>query len=233
MYEYLIFDADHTLIDFNRDEKAAFERTFAHFGASYTEADVHRAWVLSYTVWAEHGLNDIHLEEIQRTFHEKYVSHLPYLFKRIKDGFDINASAQELSDYFLEELNATAFVLGNGLEVFKNLSKRYKTCIATNGLTVMQTARLKEFLPYAHGVFISEEFGIIKPNKSFFSGMLCRLNAKAENCLFVGDSLTSDVAGAKTVGMPCVWFNPDKKPLPKGYAPIGQIFEIEQVEKFL
>lgn len=233
MYKYLIFDADHTLVDFNADEKAAFERTFARFGASYNEEDIHRAWVLSYTVWAEEGLNDIHLDKIQRSFHQKYVAHLPLLFNRIKEGFFINATAEELADYFLKELNAQSFALGNALEVFQRLSKRYKTCIATNGLAVMQNARLKEFLPYAHAVFISEDLGIIKPNKAFFSGMLARLGVKAEECLFVGDSLASDVAGCQTVGMPCVWLNTEGRALPENYHPIGQITRIEEIEKFL
>ncbi len=232
-YDYLIFDADHTLVDFNRDEQAAFARTFRHFGAPYTAEDIRRAWVLSYTVWDEEGLNDIHKEEIRRDYHEKYVGHLRLLFARIKEGFRVDASAEELAARFLDELNAPSAVLGAGLDTFARLSRSYKTCIATNGLTVMQTARLRDFLPYAHAVFISQAVGTIKPDKAFFTGMLARLNASAAQCLFIGDSLSSDVAGCATVGMDCLWFNPDRRALPPGYAPVGQIERIEDVEKFL
>ena len=233
MYRYLIFDADHTLIDFDTDEKSAFERTFSHFNAAYTEADIHRAWVLSYTVWAEHGLNDIHTEKIQKTFHEEYVNHLPDLFSRIKAELYIPASEAELTRRFLTELNAQSKVLGNALSYIKTLAEKYKICIATNGLYEMQSSRLQEFLPHTHAFFVSETLGIIKPNRAFFTGMLTALQAKADECLFIGDSLTSDVAGANTVGMDCVWFNPKAKELPEGYTVKGQIEKIEDLQKYL
>lgn len=233
MYEYIIFDADHTLIDFNSDEKAAFRTTFSHFGARYTEADVHRAWVLSYTVWAEQGLNDVHLEEVQRSFHKKYVEHLPLLFDRIKEFLHISASSEALAACFFDALIVPSKILGEGLKEFVSLSRRYKTCIATNGLAVMQTARLSEFLPYAHAVFVSETLGTIKPDVAFFTAMLSQLHAAAEDCLFVGDSLSSDVAGCAAAGINCIWFNPEERTLPPGYAPLGVISRIEDVEKFL
>ncbi|MBO7736273.1 MAG: HAD-IA family hydrolase, partial [Clostridia bacterium] len=110
---------------------------------------------------------------------------------------------------------------------------RYKICIATNGLYEMQSSRLQEFLPHTHAFFVSETLGIIKPNRAFFTGMLTALQAKAEECLFIGDSLTSDVAGANTVGMDCVWFNPKAKQLPEGYTVKGQIEKIEDLQKYL
>ena len=232
-YDYLIFDADHTLVDFDRDERAAFARTFAHFGAPYTEEDLSRARALSDIVWDEQGLNNVHEEGVRRTYHEKYMGHLPVLFGRIKEAFRVNAPAEELAAWFLDELNAPSAVLGEALAVFTRLSERYETCIATNGLTVMQTARLKEFLPHAAAVFISQEVGSVKPDKAFFTGMLSRLNASPSRCLFVGDSLSSDVAGCATVGMDCLWFNRSRRALPPGYAPVGQIARIEEVEDFL
>ena len=232
-YEYLIFDADHTLIDFNRDEEAAFRRTFEAFGAVCTPDDLRRARALSDAVWEEEGLNDVHSPEVRKTYHEKYVGHLPRLFARIKEKFFVGASCEELAARFLRELNAPSAALGEAFGTFCRLSRAYKTCIATNGLTIMQTARLQAFLPYAHAVFISQEVGAVKPDKSFFAGMLARLNASPRVCLFIGDSLVSDVAGCATVGIDCLWFNPARRTLPAGYAPVGQIARIEDVEKFL
>ena len=175
-YEYLIFDADHTLIDFNRDEEAAFRRTFEAFGAICSPEDLRRARSLSDTVWDEEGLNDVHSPEVRRTYHEKYVGHLPRLFVRIQESFPVAAPPEALAERFLSELNAPSAVLGAALSVFSRLSGRYKTCIATNGLTVMQTARLQAFLPYVHALFISQEVGAVKPDRCFFAGMLSRFN---------------------------------------------------------
>lgn len=233
MYQYVIFDADHTLIDFNSDERAAFGRTFSRFGIRFTEEDIHRAWVLSYTVWDEQGLNDLNSEYIRANFHKKYVSHLPILFSRIKEGLPTEATAEKMAAIFLDELNAPAKILGNALEIFKECSRSYRTCIATNGLSVMQRARLCEFLPHAYAVFVSEEMQAIKPAEEFFSGMFSSLGTGAEKCLFVGDSLTSDIAGANAVGMDCVWFNRSGKSLPAQYKVKGQIDDLEKVRAFL
>lgn len=233
MYEYIIFDADHTLIDFYADERAAFRRTFSYFGTNYTEEDVERARETSDAAWAEAGLNDVHLESVQAAFHTTYFSHIPGLFARIKNFLPIEASDEALAARFIEELNATSLVIGNALEVFKTLSGRYKLCIATNGISVMQRARLKDFLPYTHELFVSEELGAIKPSRAFFSGMLTRLKAERENCLFVGDSLSSDIRGCLSAGIPCLWFNPARAPLPLDCKGVKSIVSLEELENLL
>lgn len=233
MYQYVIFDADHTLLDFNSDERAAFGRTFSHFGIRFTEEDIHRAWVLSYTVWDEQGLNNLDSEDIRANFHKKYVSHLPILFSRIKEGLPTDATAEDMAEIFLGELNSPAKTLGNALEIFRECSRSYRTCIATNGLSVMQRARLRDFLPHAYAVFVSEELQAIKPAKEFFDSMFSSLGTSAEKCLFVGDSLSSDIAGANAVGMDCVWLNRTGKALPSQYAVRGQIDDLDGVWAFL
>ena len=34
----------------------------------------------------------------------------------------------------------------------------------------------------------------------------------AENCLVIGDSLSSDIKGANNAGLPCCWYNPKSAP---------------------
>lgn len=232
-YTYLLFDADHTLVDFDADERAAFRRTFDAFDVTYTESDIERAWRLSYAVWAEQGLNDIHLPVVQETFHEKYVSHLPLLFASLSKDLTLNAAPESLAERFLTELHAPAHPFGKAQTVFRDLSKEYKTCIATNGLSRMQRARLKEFLPYTYGLFISQEMGTIKPNGKFFSLMLSRLHAEPAECLFVGDSLSSDVAGCHNAGIPCLWFNPARRPRPEPFFALGEIYDLTDLPAFL
>lgn len=228
-YKYIIFDADHTLVDFNRDEVDALCRTFDAFGATYTDEDVRRAFVLSYTVWAEHRLNDIHLAEVRAIYHSEYVGHLPDLFTRIKAYLPVNATAEELSERFINELCVPSYSYKNGFDVFKALSQKYKLCIATNGLSKMQTERLSPLAPYAKRIFVSEDIGTIKPDKAFFEWMLSSLGVEAKDCLFIGDSISSDVMGCMSVGMPCIWFNPHHRATPDGL----ELDEIDDLEKLL
>jgi HAD superfamily hydrolase (TIGR01549 family) len=233
MYDYLIFDADHTLIDFYADERAAFRRTFARFGGIYTEEDVETARKISDAAWAEAGLNDVHLQSVQDDFHRRYFAHLPGLVARIKKVVPMPASDQEIADFFVRELYVPAIPVGNAEAVFRSYAARYKTCIATNGITDMQRVRLQAFLPYTYKLFVSEELHTIKPNPAFFLAMVNELHTDVKNCLFIGDSLSSDVAGCAAVGMDCVWVNPKKIPLPAHLSVKAQIGSIDELNSVL
>ena len=57
-------------------------------------------------------------------------------------------------------------------------------------------------------VTISSEVGYLKPHPKIFQHALDALGVKAEETVMVGDSLRSDVAGAKGLGMVAVWKRP-------------------------
>ena len=232
-YEYLIFDADHTLIDFYADERAAFRRTFQRYGAAFTEADIEACRRLSDSAWADAGLNDVHLPAVQDVFHTRYFSHLPGLIERIKKVVPMSGTNEEIAEYFVGQLHVSAIPLGEALSTFKRLSEKYKTCIATNGITKMQQARLAEFLPYTYRLFVSQELGTIKPNTGFFNAMVKSLKTDVEKCLFIGDSFSSDVAGCNAVGMDCIWLNPLGQKLPENLTVKAEIARVEQLLAFL
>lgn len=53
-------------------------------------------------------------------------------------------------------------------------------------------------------IFTSEDMETYKPDPRFYKTILERTGWKAKDCLFVGDSLTDDVIGPKSVGMRAV-----------------------------
>jgi len=53
-----------------------------------------------------------------------------------------------------------------------------------------------------------------KPNPAFMLAAAEALGIAADDCLVVGDSLESDIAGARAAGMPSVWVNPSGTPAP-------------------
>ncbi len=65
-------------------------------------------------------------------------------------------------------------------------------------------------------ILISAEFGLRKPRKEIFLAACQNLKIDPRESLFIGDSLPSDVAGAKGVGMDVVWINPNGDLLPEG-----------------
>lgn len=64
-------------------------------------------------------------------------------------------------------------------------------------------------LSYIDFVVTSEEVLAEKPEAKLFLRCAEKAGTSPERCLFIGDSLSKDVAGAKAVGMEALWFQPD------------------------
>ncbi len=232
-YKYLIFDADHTLIDFDADERRAF---FAAFGAAGIKADtgtVEDCWEFSWRNWEGLGLNDVHTERIQREYHALYREHVRALFDYADEKFGFCGKREEAEAEFVRSLCVPAHCVDGAEEVLRVLSEKYVICAATNGLSEMQRGRLSALSPYLRNLFVSEEMGFIKPNVGFFRAVTDELGASAKECLMVGDSLTSDVAGAQAAGMDCVWFNRRQQSLPEGFFVKAEITHLKDLLKLL
>jgi putative hydrolase of the HAD superfamily len=86
---------------------------------------------------------------------------------------------------------------------------RVPLALITNGASDTQREKLR-VLGIEHWfevVVISGEVGIAKPDPSAFDLALNKLLVERENVWHVGDSLTTDVAGAKAAGLTAVWIN--------------------------
>lgn len=228
-YGYIIFDADHTLIDFDEDEKRALRRAFYVAGAAFTEETIEDLWRFSAENWGRLGLYNVHLPEIQAGYHALYYKHVRELFCYADEKYALRGRRAEAERAFEETLALPAHPIEGAEEVVRALAERYRVCVATNGLTRLQTGRLSPFAPFLFRVFISEEIGSIKPCGAFFAAMLRSLGARAEECLFVGDSLGSDIAGARGAGMECVWFNRRRLPLPAEFGKTAQIADLREL----
>ena len=68
---------------------------------------------------------------------------------------------------------------------------------------------------YKRQAFISEEAGASKPSAAYFDYVFSHIDGiTRDNCLLVGDSLSSDIRGANNAGIPCCWYNPKKAARP-------------------
>lgn len=232
-YDYVIFDADMTLIEFNEDERRAFRAAFSRAGVSVGAEVIEACRRISDSNWAELGLNDVHLPEIQKEYHAIYRKHVSTLFALINKLYPLGARIKEAEETFLRVLCNPSHTVDGAEEIVRFLAKDYRICIATNGLSAMQTGRLTAFTPYLYRTFISEEMGCIKPNKAFFEIVLQSLGALPQACIMVGDSLSSDIAGARAAGIDCVWFNRFRKPRPAGLQITAEIERLAQLKELL
>ena len=142
---YLIFDADHTLIDFEADEREAFRKIFALCGRRADEDMLARCRELSVRTWDDVGLSDVDDAVIQRTYHELYRSHLPLLFSRIFREFPTEMSPERAAEIFLRLVEEGGAPEKGAEKVLSVLSEatggKYRICVATNGVYLRRHRR--------------------------------------------------------------------------------------------
>jgi len=94
-------------------------------------------------------------------------------------------------------------------ELFGLLKDRLPLGVITNGAADTQRDKLRWLDIERHfGVIaISGEVGVAKPDATIFRFALDKLAIAADSAWHVGDSLQTDVAGAKAAGLTAVWLN--------------------------
>jgi putative hydrolase of the HAD superfamily len=86
--------------------------------------------------------------------------------------------------------------------------------VLTNGLseTHLPKAEALGISPFVEAVFTPDTLGVAKPDPEAFRRACERLGSSPEEAVHVGDSLITDVGGAREAGLRAVWFNPDNRP---------------------
>ena len=93
------------------------------------------------------------------------------------------------------------------LETLKN--KGYRLFAASNSFGHLQRSRLERagILHYFEDTFISMDIGYDKPDIRFYQEALRRAGLKSGEVLMIGDSMTTDIEGAKNAGMDALFFD--------------------------
>lgn len=230
-YRYLIFDVDGTLLDFGRAYASAQKAIAEKLNAPYTPEYISLDEKLSWKIWGEFGLDNTSDQDIQANYHCYYYSYLQRHFTCLAQALGQDKDIEELVECYLEHVALSCdFMEEDTFDIYRQLSASHKLVLATNGVTRVQRPRVEKLLPYTEAVFISEEIGCIKPGKTFFKEMLVSLRCSPEDCLMVGDSLSSDIAGAVATWIPACWYNPRGKQPPQDIVPAYIIRSLRELE---
>lgn len=219
----ILFDADDTLVDYKADAVRAFHAALQAVGRD-TEEAFSACLRFDYGNWDKVGLSDVHLSHIQDNYHTLYRGHVTAIFDHVDQTVGLGGRAREAEARFLAEFAKPGTAVDGALETVQFLRTRYRVYAATNGLASLQRTRLSAF--GLDGIFVSEELGSIKPSKAFFEKALSVLDMPPSECLMVGDSVSSDIAGALAAGIPCILFNRRRGPCPDG---VRQIFDLREL----
>ena len=205
-YQYLLFDADNTLFDFEAANHNAFAQVCRHCGLEYTEELYEFYESINRPLWHRLDLGEVTKEFL-----------VVERFRRFLAALEIDRDPAECNRIQLSGLGSSTVLLPHALEVVETLAQSHKLYIVTNAVASVQRSRLasSEIAPHITAAFISEEAGAAKPSRAYFDYVLARIDGiTADNCLVIGDSLSSDIRGANNAGLPACWYNLKNEPRP-------------------
>ncbi|HAX72656.1 MAG TPA: noncanonical pyrimidine nucleotidase, YjjG family [Firmicutes bacterium] len=222
-YDVILFDADETLYDFKKSEREAFKNTMIQFNFDYDETyHLNTYQDINTLIWKEFEQGVITQEKLKIE-----------RFKRLSDALNVSFNETDFANAYMEHLANASFLYDGSLELVKHLNQSHKLAIVTNGLTTVQTKRIRQsdIAKYFETVVISEEILISKPNPLIFDHTLNLLNVLDKSkVLMVGDSLTSDIQGGINFGIDTCWYNPEQV---ENHTDIEPTYEINSFEDLI
>ena len=200
-YKFLLFDLDHTLLDFDVAEDIALTQLLEEEGVEDIQAYKDYYVPMNKALWKDLEQKKITKSELINTRFAKLFAY----FGIEKDG----SYLAERYQFFLSKQGQTF----PGVEdLLKSLiSQGYELYAATNGITFIQTGRLEQsgIAPYFKEIFISEQLHTQKPDAEFYKKIgACIPNFDKKYALMIGDSLSADIQGGENAGIDTVWYNP-------------------------
>jgi putative hydrolase of the HAD superfamily len=225
VYRWLLFDADGTLFDYDRAERAALEQTLGQIGVSLDPGHLAAYRRINQALWqaVEKGEITPGLVKVRR-------------FELLLETIQVAHSPSALSAAYLECLANCSELLEDAEAVLGALRRKYKIAILTNGLKEVQRGRLARSAIRSHisDLIISEEIGAAKPAREFFDTAFARLGHPSKReVLMIGDGWASDIEGAVQYGIDACWYNPGRKPRPAGGEITREIASLHELNDWL
>jgi len=201
IYKFLLFDLDHTLLDFDAAEDVALSQLLNEEGVEDIQAYKNYYVPMNKSLWKDLELKKITKQELVNTRFAKLFAH----FGIEKDG----AYLAERYQFFLSKQGQ----IFPGVEdlLKKLIHQGFELYAATNGITFIQTGRLEQsgIAPYFKEIFISEQLHTQKPDAVFYEKIGSRIpNFDKNQTLMIGDSLSADIQGGNNAGIDTIWYNP-------------------------
>jgi len=155
----------------------------------------------------------------------------------LPDSPETRDIAEELSRAHMALLTAATNVPSSHVGLLDRAREQYGIALVSN-FDHAPTARLilhrGGVAEHFQHIAISDEHGWRKPHPRIFSDALAALGAGPREALFVGDSPSDDIVGAKGVGMDIAWVNASGAELPVGIpAPDHVVRAIPELQNIL
>ncbi|WP_214861611.1 YjjG family noncanonical pyrimidine nucleotidase [Exiguobacterium sp. s161] len=202
-YTTVLFDIDHTLLDFEATERTAFRRLLEQQELQWTPEREARYKTLNQALWKALERGEVTREEV---IHSRFVTFFA------EEGRTVDG--REVDETYRGYLAQGTELIPGATELLEQLAGNVTMYVVTNGISKTQRARLEgaELTDFFEGIFVSEETGFQKPMAGFFNHVFARIpQFDPARTIIVGDSLSADIAGGNQAGIATCWFNPEGK----------------------
>ncbi|MDV5973780.1 UNVERIFIED_CONTAM: YjjG family noncanonical pyrimidine nucleotidase [Streptococcus canis] len=222
-YKFLFFDLDHTLLDFDAAEELALTKLLEECQVTDIKAYKDYYKPMNQNLWKQLERGDISKADL---VHSRFA----LLFAH----FGVTVDGRQLAEGYQKHLKHQGQIYDGAKELLAKLTDQgHNLYAATNGIARIQQGRLEAsgLGPYFKAVFISEQSGSQKPNKTFYDWMTQQIpHYQPDRALMIGDSLSADVQGGINAGMDTLWYNPKHL---LNNSPIHPTYEVSDYQALL
>ena len=206
MHRNLLFDLDQTLLDFHASEHLALKLVMEENGLSFSEEHYKFFKNANKNLWLE-------FEKGKITKTELFEARFRQLFRHCRcetSGIDF----LKINSDFIDCMAQNGVPLEGAHDLLKKITDSVpgaRIYVITNGVTRNAMGRINstDLDRYLSGVFISEEIGAAKPSADYFKAVKNAVGEPIESFIVIGDSLSSDMLGAKNASLASCWFMPE------------------------
>lgn len=211
-YQYLFFDLDHTLWDYDTSAKQTLTDLYSRYeldtyGANGSDELIRNFFRVNDSLWSLYNKGEI----------SKYYLRTERFPKVLESsGVNMVRCPQAVISGFNEDYLAESPKKGNlipeAIETLEALRSEYDLYLITNGFEEIQTTKLQYsgLDKYFRTMITSEKAGAKKPFPEIFKYALNHTGAALHESIMIGDNLQTDIQGARDFGMDQVFFNPHR-----------------------
>ena len=234
-YKAIFLDWDDTIGDWTTAEHKALQDIYTHYHLDRlypTFEDYLNAYKpYNLELWGMYGRGEVTKEWLHL---QRFLRPLITVNSQ-KLTANVETLAREMGAEFLRLTNKYFCLLPDAEKVVKYLASNYPLTIISNGFKEVQYYKFEHsgLAPYFTHTIISEEVGINKPQPGIFEIAMQRNGITADQAVMIGDSYTSDIAGAKAAGIDQVWIKDERLEIREGEAATYIVPKLTDVTKIL
>lgn len=200
-YRWILFDADHTLFDFDKASEEALGEVLSENGFDWKQDMYSDYKRINVQCWQEHEQGIINRDTL---VYER--------FRRYFDFMQLDLDPVATQKKYLHALGRKPYLMPGAGEIIEWLLEHKRLGYITNGMTEVQRVRLEMIgwhLKF-EVIVIAGEIGHSKPHAGYFNHVHQAIDQPEKHeVLVIGDSLTADIEGARSFGYHTCWYNPD------------------------